>query len=789
MNYIKKISSFILLAACMNGITSCSDYLDTYPKDVLTIDEVFQNKKYTEEYLASVYNYTRKDNMWSNDAPWTGLSDELDVTYPDYSISNMNLGSLNPGRDWYNNWTPLYKGVRSASYFMSRIDENPQIEEDLKRKYTEEARFLRVWHYFHIMRQYGPFVILPNEVISPEASIEEMTLPRSPISTCVDYMIGELNIAINSGHLPEMVPDNKAQDMGRVTVAACKALKSRILLYAASDLYNNDRNGAFYSDFKNKDGSLLLNYTDGDRITRWQKAADAAKEVMDMGFSLHKEYVGTTSNIDPYKSYKNLFIVDWNDEVIWAKPAGDFSDMNMAGNPLVVGGWNGWAPTQKMVDAYYTKNGLPIAGEAGFPMSKDPVYTEEGYTVAMGDDGYTQPNTFKMYTNREPRFYVSIMFNNAKTNLSDLGTNQKTVEFFYKGNSGFGTSMRNYPQTGYLATKMVHPDANPSTSKGKEHARIFFRLVKLKREQNGSYENPVCTDDVPDPTVIRVGKEFYMYGTGGITTVYKSTNLLSWEYVGQAFNSSEKPDFIPGASMWAPDINYIDGKYVLYFAAAKWGDPNCGIGVATSDKPQGPFKAANYKGKLFTSQEIDVKNSIDPCIIEDGSKKYMFWGSFNSLYATELTDNGLQVKDMKIKTKVAGNAYEGAYVHKRGKYFYLFASIGSCCAGDNSTYTMVVGRSENVLGPYVNKAGNDMRYDHHEILVRGDNTFVGPGHNSRIITDDEGNDWILYHAYLKGQSEKGRMIILDQVKWDSQDWPVISNGYPTKTLSTLPVFK
>lgn len=477
---MKTIKNFIYLISVIIGVVSCSDYLDTYPKDTLTIDEVFQNKNYTEQYLANVYNYTRTDNKWSNDAPWTGLSDELDVTYPDYSISNMNLGALTPDKGWYDNWTALYKGVRSATYFINRIDENPEITEDVKAKYKEEARFLRIWHYFNIFRQYGPIVILSDELVAPDASIDEMTFPRSPVSECMDYMIQELDIAINSGNLPQTVAANPSADMGRVTVGACKALKSRLLLYAASDLYNNDRNGSFYDDFKNNDGTLLLDYTDAGRTDRWQKAADAAKEVIDMGFSLYKEYVENSSDIDPYKSYKNLFIVDWNDEVIWAKPAGNFYEMNMAGNPRVVGAWNGWGPTQKMVDAYYTKNGLPIADDPDFPIQKDPIYTEEGYTATTGDDGYTQPNTFRMYTNREPRFYVSIMFNNAKTNLSDLGSNQKTVEFFYGGNSGLTpTATRNYSQTGYLASKFVHPDANPSTGKEAEHARIFFRLGEI----------------------------------------------------------------------------------------------------------------------------------------------------------------------------------------------------------------------------------------------------------------------------------------------------------------------
>ncbi|MDR1809262.1 MAG: family 43 glycosylhydrolase [Prevotella sp.] len=313
-------------------------------------------------------------------------------------------------------------------------------------------------------------------------------------------------------------------------------------------------------------------------------------------------------------------------------------------------------------------------------------------------------------------------------------------------------------------------------------------VVNLQRDLSAFFLNPVLEEDVPDPSFIRVGNEFYLYGTGGITSIYKSANLVIWEYVGQAMNSSDKPTFVPSGSMWAPDINYFDGKYVLYYALAQWGQNNPGIGVAVSDRPEGPFKSVENDGKMFLSDEIGVNNSIDPCFVEDNGKKYLFWGSFSSIYATELTEDGLRVKDKNVKTKVAGNAYEGVYIHKRGMFYYLFASIGSCCAGESSTYTMVVGRSANLLGPYVNKAGGEMGYDHHEVLVSRNNRFVGPGHNSEIITDDVGNDWIIYHAYLRGRTDEGRVVLLDRVEWDGEGWPFISNGYPAERSDILPVF-
>lgn len=291
------------------------------------------------------------------------------------------------------------------------------------------------------------------------------------------------------------------------------------------------------------------------------------------------------------------------------------------------------------------------------------------------------------------------------------------------------------------------------------------------------YTNPVIDMDTPDPTMLRAANGyFYLYGTGGNTSVYKSADMVHWDYQGYAFPDEKKPAWEPGAGIWAPDINFIDGKYVMYYSLSVWGGGStCGIGVAVADRPEGPFAD---QGKLFRSNEIGVHNSIDPFYIEDNGKKYLFWGSFFDLYATELTDDGLGLKDKNEKTKIAGNAYEGTYIMKRGNDYYLFASIGSCCEGLNSTYATVVGRSPNLFGPYVNKAGEKMLNNKHEFLIQKNDVFVGTGHNAEIMQDDEGKDWILYHAYQVSNPDANRVVLLDRLYWDNEGWPYVLGGGP-----------
>lgn len=295
---------------------------------------------------------------------------------------------------------------------------------------------------------------------------------------------------------------------------------------------------------------------------------------------------------------------------------------------------------------------------------------------------------------------------------------------------------------------------------------------------NDKYLNPVVDFSLPDPTLIKADDGFfYLYATEDIKNIpiLRSKNLIDWDKVGTAFTDSSRPNFEPKGGLWAPDINYINGKYVLYYSMSVWGGEwTCGVGVATSDNPEGPFVD---HGKIFRSNEIDVQNSIDQFYIEDKGKKYLLWGSFRGIYSIELSDDGLSVKEGANKVQVAGTAYEGVYIYKRNNYYYMFASIGSCCNGLNSTYTTVVGRSTSLLGPYKDKSGGLMMDNNHELLIGKNDKFVGTGHNSEIVQDNDDNDWFFYHA-VSVANPSGRVLMLDQVKWDN-DWPYVSTGSPS----------
>ncbi|MBQ9667481.1 MAG: family 43 glycosylhydrolase [Prevotella sp.] len=307
--------------------------------------------------------------------------------------------------------------------------------------------------------------------------------------------------------------------------------------------------------------------------------------------------------------------------------------------------------------------------------------------------------------------------------------------------------------------------------------------------QTATYQNPVIDTSLPDPTVIRAQDGyFYLYATENIRNVpiYRSSDLVTWRYMGTCFTDRTRPQMVPGGSVWAPDINYIDGQYVLYYSKSTWGGEwECGIGVATAQKPTGPF---TDHGKLFISSEIGVQNSIDPFFIEeDDGRKYLFWGSFRGIYGIELSADGLSVKPGAEKVQIAGTLTEGTYIYKHDGYYYLFGSAGTCCEGLNSTYRVVVARSEELFGPYLNKAGFEALENNFTPLLQKSNKVVGPGHNSEIVQDDAGQYWMLYHGFDAADPDAGRKVYMDQITWDKTGWPQIRNRQPSSS-AAAPIF-
>lgn len=315
--------------------------------------------------------------------------------------------------------------------------------------------------------------------------------------------------------------------------------------------------------------------------------------------------------------------------------------------------------------------------------------------------------------------------------------------------------------------------------------------------QNNNYENPIYPivdgERKPtyqaDPYIVRDDDgTFYMYCTQ--TDVYtpklgfkrgpiwKSVDMQSWEYVGDVFENYTPTWGTSGAGVWAPTVIKIGEQWCFYYSLSTGGDTNPGIGLATSPTPYGPW---THHGKLFNSEEIGVTNSIDPHVFIDEGKVYMVFGSFGGLITLiELTEDGMGLKgglEYQRENKVALggyeifelNNYEASIIIKKDGWYYLFLSTGSCLSGLNSTYHVVVAKSKSITGPYLGSNGRDMfgpnRGD--PVVVPSTGGAMGTGHCS-IITDDNGDYWMLYHGYDTKGNPNSRVLYMDKLIWDEE---------------------
>ena len=376
-NLKNTITPVLAAALLMLGSSCQKEFLNQVPDDRLSLEEVFNRRKLSEEWLAGTYNFIRDEAHRTNSTPWDVISDDNDVSQRGTPFQ-VNLGNWNASSNYWNFWDHYYKGIRTATTFINNIDGNEEILQDregpaLIKKRKAEARFLRAFFYAEILKQYGPFIIIGDEEIAPDLPLTDpnMQMPRSSYDECVDYIVTELNLAeadLDVEHYAN--GDNVLEnDMGRASKILCRAVKSRVLLYAASPLNNGNQD---YLTLANKDGKLL--FSSSYDVNKWAKAAEAAKEVINYAESSGKLglYRKNKSNgeLDPFLSYRDLFLDSWNIEWIIGRNNNGLSSYQRSCTPRLASGYASMGPTQQLVDAYRMVNGeSPITGynAAGVP--------------------------------------------------------------------------------------------------------------------------------------------------------------------------------------------------------------------------------------------------------------------------------------------------------------------------------------------------------------------------------------------------------------------------------------
>jgi beta-xylosidase len=322
------------------------------------------------------------------------------------------------------------------------------------------------------------------------------------------------------------------------------------------------------------------------------------------------------------------------------------------------------------------------------------------------------------------------------------------------------------------------------------------------------YTNPVTAgvaDTFADPAVVR-GRDGYWYAYGTtdplfegerefhLIPILRSADLVDWEYVGDAFTPDTRPAYAAeGAALWAPDVRYVDGRWVMYYVVTQTsltdGPNDNAVGVATAPTPAGPWTDSGEPvvepRPGLSGNPDDFLWTFDPAhLVAADGRQYLFYGSYyGGVFGAELSADGTEVVGEPVQVAI-DNRFEGTYVVPRDGWYYLFASSSNCCAGPVTGYSVFVGRSESPLGPYVDRDGIPLtasRTGGTIVVTPNGNEWVGTGHNS-VATDVAGRDWFVYHAIDRADpwldepfGINERPMLLDRLDW-VDGWPVVEAG-------------
>jgi len=296
--------------------------------------------------------------------------------------------------------------------------------------------------------------------------------------------------------------------------------------------------------------------------------------------------------------------------------------------------------------------------------------------------------------------------------------------------------------------------------------------------------------EVHDPVMARQGHRYYVFSTGPGITIYQSSDLEHWKWIGRAFETEPEwaRETVPGFAghLWAPDVFEKDGRYYLFYSVSAFGKNTSAIGVtvnATLD-PDSPDYEWIDQGPVLQSVPFrDQWNAIDPAVVadEDGTAWLAFGSFWEGLKLVRL-DPGLtrlaepqewhslarRPRDPATPDDRAGDgAIEAPFIFHKGGWFYLFVSFDKCCRGMDSTYKIIVGRSQSVTGPYVDKDGTPMLEGGGSLVLEGTDDWVALGHNGAYSFD--GQDWLVFHAYETADNGKQKLRILP-MSWED-GWP------------------
>ncbi len=474
---MRRIIYYAVVAVVGSMVAACDSFLDKAPEENTSIEQTFAERAYAERWLYNIYSgipieMNFHENVQKN--PFVGGSDEMEITSGVAWSNLINNSSISEASN-FDVWGNTAIFTRRCNLFLENIHLTPLSAQEAM-EWTGEVYFLRALFNFMAVRMYGP---IPKYDHSLSIETDFTTIERATFQECVDFIVEDCDSAI------AMLPARQQPNLyGRATAAAAYALKARVLLYAASPLYNGNPD---YNGLVNSAGEKL--FPDYSR-ERWQLAADAAKECIDYCEGrlpgTRAEYrLYEAASGDPVDSHKQLFLSNWNSEVIYANNVGNNLDFEKCVNPPSENGLSQYAPTQQMVDAYRMSDGsLPFAmdnrGQVEYSEAGEPAvntlsgYTEVGFVSQNDPAGNYVSGTSNMYVGREPRFYAHI-------NFSGGVWKSRALEMWNTGKDGASVAGANLSKTGYLMRKYADEGSNTASATPvlSNRSWVWFRLGEI----------------------------------------------------------------------------------------------------------------------------------------------------------------------------------------------------------------------------------------------------------------------------------------------------------------------
>lgn len=460
--------------------TSCTDVLDVAPDGRKSLDDIFTDPVSSAAYLNTCYKYMRQRSgavdyfntnslMFSTDEAW----DRDDMEAGTIQSGPYYRGALSAANPLFTAdvWNNYWSAIRCCNIFIERIPDAPLEEgaEDEKAQWIAEAKVLRAHYFLELIIRYGGMPILVEPLdINDNCS----TLKKEDFKICIDRIITDCNEAMQENTLPWRRSGNEAY---RMTQAMASGIKSRAILFAASNLWNGGQN-------------------------YWNEAESITKTALDdclkNGYELYNKIQDPKTFASAYQEYFCIdadFVDDPIDKETIISSKNVTAWRHLHGLPIQNAFKAGLCPTQEMVDAYgMQESGLPILN-----LEKpylDEMHLQPNYNTASG---YDPKNP---YEGRDPRFYASIWHNGSqRINVKEQMT---TIETFEGGNCGIKGRDRKHTITGYYLKKGDHPQ---STEKRAINKRMkMMRLAELYLNYaEAANENGNLADAVAAVNVIR----------------------------------------------------------------------------------------------------------------------------------------------------------------------------------------------------------------------------------------------------------------------------------------------